>query len=110
MNTSHAYFRQALAVGLALLLTTVRGEEPVTQAFYGVLVGVTTEEELRANPRWGQPEPLKIALSPETMNVLENRFGIWRRILVAISPDHRVRPIEVTPPERTRAETWSFRC
>ena len=99
--------RLSFCILLVVVTTTpsvIRGAQSSRIAFHGVIAGVTTEAELRRNKQWGQGRPLKITPGPDLSNVLEYRFGIWQRILVAISNKHVVSTIDVTPPARSRAE------
>lgn len=73
-------------------------ENPV--GFYGVVPGTTTSRELSAMKNWGT---VRSEENEGNQSTRHYQFGIWPQVVVAIRNDV-VQLIDVTPPERTRAE------
>lgn len=107
------YFNPAIIrqIILCLLLSALNmpalslfAADPPRVAFHGVVVGETTETELLSNKQWGQGQLVKTAPGRSIHKVLEYKLGIWKKVRVTISENQIVQTIDVTPPDRARAD------
>ena len=89
---------------LNLTALSLYAADPPRVAFHDIVVGETTEAELFSNKQWGQGQIVKTVPAKRMHKVLEYQLGIWKKVLVTISQDHIVRTIDVTPPDRARAD------
>lgn len=93
-----------LTSSVSMAASALYAAAPPRVAFHGVVVGETTETELRNNKQWGQGQLFQPALGSNKEKVLEYKLGIWKKVLVTISEDQIVKTIDVTPPDRARAD------